>query len=65
KSIREMRTGIGELRDDIARLARYIQVPEVQTRDGRTTACGGSGCGIYDQATVATRRSSAVWRLGS
>ncbi|KAG0643061.1 hypothetical protein HOY80DRAFT_916786 [Tuber brumale] len=66
ESIREMRIEIRELRNDIARLARDREVPEVRARGGRTTAPGGSSDGssgaIHGQARVGTRRRWAVGR---
>ncbi|KAG0643068.1 hypothetical protein HOY80DRAFT_1034590 [Tuber brumale] len=72
ESIREMRIEIGELRNDVARLAKDREVPEVRAESGRTTTRGGSGGGRgdgsggrYDQTRVATRRSWAVGRYRS
>ncbi|KAG0640705.1 hypothetical protein HOY80DRAFT_789313 [Tuber brumale] len=65
ESIREMRTEIGELRKEIAKLARDKVVPKVQAGGGRNTASGGSGSGICDQAAIATRRSRPVGRFKS
>ncbi|KAG0135385.1 hypothetical protein HOY82DRAFT_631459 [Tuber indicum] len=76
ESIREMRVEIGELRNDIARLARDREVLEAQTGDGKATSRGGgSGAssggsgggsgGIHHQARAPIRRSWAVGRYGS
>ncbi|KAG0643070.1 hypothetical protein HOY80DRAFT_529019 [Tuber brumale] len=58
--IQEMQIEIRELRNDIARLARDREVPEVQVGGERTTARGGSSSGVFHQATTATRRSRPV-----
>jgi hypothetical protein len=64
-----MRTEIGELRKDIAKLTRDRAVPKAQVGGGRTTARSGGGGGgsggVYGQATVATRRRWPVGRYGS
>ncbi|KAG0135384.1 hypothetical protein HOY82DRAFT_536815 [Tuber indicum] len=74
ESIREMRIEIGELRNDIAKLAKDREVPEVQAVGRRTTARGGGGGGsssgggsggIHHQARAPIRRSWAVGRYGS
>ncbi|KAG0640664.1 hypothetical protein HOY80DRAFT_884359, partial [Tuber brumale] len=59
---REIRIGIGELRNDIARLAGGRDMPEVQASGGRITAYGGGSSGIYGQTTVATGRGRPVGR---
>ncbi|KAG0639781.1 hypothetical protein HOY80DRAFT_885763 [Tuber brumale] len=65
QSIREMRTEIGGLRKNIAKLARDRVVLEVQAGvEELLLVAYYSGGGIYSQATVATR-SWAVGRYRS
>ncbi|KAG0135389.1 hypothetical protein HOY82DRAFT_480030 [Tuber indicum] len=59
--IREMQIEIWELQNDMARLAKDREVPEVQAGGGRATVRGGSSSGIYHQATTGTWRS---WPVG-
>ncbi|KAG0639783.1 hypothetical protein HOY80DRAFT_885794, partial [Tuber brumale] len=62
ESIREMRIGIGELRNDIARQVGDREMPEVQASGERTTAHGSGSSRICGQTTAATRRDRPVGR---
>ncbi|KAG0135391.1 hypothetical protein HOY82DRAFT_499208 [Tuber indicum] len=66
-STRETQIEIGEPQHGVARRARVSEEPEVQPGGGGATAPGGSGSGIYHQATVAvsTRRHWPVGRFRS
>ncbi|KAG0643099.1 hypothetical protein HOY80DRAFT_947678 [Tuber brumale] len=63
ESIRKLEIEIGELRNDIARLARDREASEAKVGDGRTAARASSGGRIYDQG-AASRRGRMVERYG-
>ncbi|PWW76027.1 hypothetical protein C7212DRAFT_321153 [Tuber magnatum] len=58
QSIRKIEIEIGELRNDVARLARDREPTGVAVEGGRTVAGGGAGGGMRSQAAVATTRGS-------